>query len=180
MVLAVAVGVAVALRAFVIQVFRIPSKSMEPTLQVGDRILVLKLGLLAGSPHAGSIVVFRRPPDDKSSPRVSDLVKRVIGTGGETISSKGDTIYVDGHVLAEPWLPRLVGNCAEQNGFDIGQARGAVQGKVHIPRHDLFVMGDCRGDSEDSRSFGPISESLVVGAVVALVWRHGHPDVHFF
>jgi signal peptidase I len=142
---------------------------MYPTLQVGDRILVWKLGLFGGI-HRGDIVVFGRPPADTSLSAVNDLVKRVVGMPGETISSKGDNIYINGKEIAQPWLPKLTGGCYEP-ALDIP--------KTHIPANDYYVMGDCRGDSEDSRYFGPIAKSLIVGKVFVVVWRNGHPDVHF-
>ena len=93
----------VLLRTFVVQSFYIPSGSMLPTLQLGDRIIVDKLSYRFHDPHRGDIVVFARPPLEDQA--YSDLVKRVIGLPGETISSKGGAVYINGKRLAEPWLP---------------------------------------------------------------------------
>ena len=101
-----AVLVAGALRSFVVQAFFVPSGSMLPTLQLGDRIVVIKLGYTI---HHGDIVVFKRPPADTGTTD-KDLVKRVIGLPGETISSHGNTVLINGRPLAEPWLPRLTGS----------------------------------------------------------------------
>jgi signal peptidase I len=162
-----AVLVAGALRTFVVQAFFVPSGSMLPTLQVGDRIVVIKLGYTI---HRGDIVVFKRPPADTGT-QDKDLVKRVIGLPGETISSRGNTVLINGRPLAEPWLPRLEGICAES-------AENIPRTK--IPPGNYFVMGDCRGDSADSRVWGTLPGSLVVGRVFVIVWRFGHPYFHWF
>ena len=108
-VVVIAVLVAGGLRAFVVQSFYVPTGSMLPTLQIGDRIVVVKIGYTI---HRGDIVVFRRPPADTDTAD-ADLVKRVIGLPGETISSMRGTVLIDGRPLAEPWLPALTGSCAE-------------------------------------------------------------------
>jgi signal peptidase I len=169
-ILVVAVLASFALRFYVVQVFRVPTGSMLPTLQINDRIVVDKLPGLAHSIHRGDIVVFHkvRADTDNSTPI---LVKRVIGLPGETISSKGDTIFINGHAIAEPWLPALKGICSE-TAFNIPI--------VHIPAHHYFVLGDCRGDSYDSRFWGPLPVSHIIGRVVAVVWRHNHPWFHWF
>jgi signal peptidase I len=95
----------------------------------------------------------------------------VVGLPGETISSKGATVLINGKPLAEPWLPALTGLCAEA-AENITTTR--------IPPHHYFVMGDCRGNSADSRSWGTLASSYVVGKVVVIVWRFGHPYLHFF
>jgi len=162
-----AVLVAAGLRTFVVQAFYVPSGSMLPTLQIGDRIVVVKLGYTI---NRGDIVVFKRPPRDVGTVD-ADLVKRVIGLPGETISSRGSTVYINGHPLKEPWLPALKGQCAE-TALNISTTK--------IPPAQYFVMGDCRGDSADSRSWGTLPASLVVGKVVLIVWRFGHPYLHLF
>ncbi len=159
-VLVVALGVAVGMRTFVVQTFYIPSGSMEPTLNIGDRILVDKLSYHLHAVHRGDIIVFARPPGETLEPGVNDLVKRVIGLPGETISAQKGQIYINGKPLAEPWLPK-----------------GVVTGNfspVHIPQGYYFVMGDNRAFSSDSRVFGPISGSLIVGRVVMRIWPLSH------
>jgi signal peptidase I len=106
-VLVVAVLIAVLLRAYVVETYYIPSGSMEPTLQVGDRILVDKLAYHLHSVDRGDIVVFARPPKENCpGPPVPDLVKRVIGLPGETISLSGSGhVLIDGRRLDESWLP---------------------------------------------------------------------------
>jgi signal peptidase I len=161
----------VVLRTFVVQSFYIPSGSMLPTLQVGDRIIVDKLSYHLHDVHRGDIVVFARPPLEDQA--YADLVKRVIGLPGETISSRDGQVYINGKLLSEPWLPKgpqdftgaLPGDAHEQ--FNL-------PGPVKIPAGDYFVMGDNRTDSEDSRFFGPIPGSLIVGRAVAVVWPLSH------
>ena len=132
---------------------------MYPTLQVGDRILVLKLGF---SLTRGAIVVFEHPKDDLEGPPNEDLVKRIIGLPGETIWSEGNTVYIDGKALAEPWLPK-------------GTTLGYAIPRQRIPPGEYFMMGDNRSDSYDSRRWGPIPGSTIVGRVFLVVWRHGRP-----
>src|SRR5579872_6565957 len=106
-VLAVAVIAAVLIRAFVLEPFFIPSGSMEPTLQVGDRVLVNKLSYDLHSIHRGDVVVFKKPAND-FTPGIKDLIKRVIGLPGETISGENGAVYINGRRLKEPWLPKGV------------------------------------------------------------------------
>jgi signal peptidase I len=158
-------------RTYVFQSYSIPSLSMWPTLKVGDRIIVDKLSYKLHGVHRGDIVVFATPPLEQQD--YADLVKRVVGLPGETISSKNGQVYIDGKLLAEPWLPKgpqswtgpLPGDAHPQ--YDL-------PGPVTIPPGDYYVMGDNRTDSEDSRWFGPIPKSLIVGRAVAVVWPLGH------
>jgi signal peptidase I len=156
LVLLIALGVAVGVRTFVVQTFYIPSASMEPTLMIGDRILVDKLSYHMHAVHRGDIVVFAKPPNEDAGPNVKDLVKRVIGLPGDRISSAGGRVWIDGKPLAEPWLPP-------------GTVTTGIQPQT-VPPNEFFVMGDNRSNSQDSRFFGPISRSLIVGRVVFRIW----------
>jgi signal peptidase I len=157
-ILAVAVVAALLLRGFVIQPYFIPSGSMLPTLQIGDKVLVDKLSYHMHAVHRGDVIVFKKPAADYS-PAIKDLIKRVIGLPDETISAAGGSVYIDGKRLPEPWLPKGVTT--------------ADFAPVHIPAGDYFVMGDNRGDSADSRVIGPISGSLIVGRAFLIVWPIG-------
>jgi signal peptidase I len=159
------------LRSYVVQSFSIPSLSMYPTLQVGDRIIVNKLSYDLHSVHRGDIVVFARPPLEDQ--QYADLVKRVVGLPGETISSKNCHIYIDGKLLSEPWLPSGPSSCSTSLPGDPHQQFN-LPGPVKIPAGDYYVMGDNRTDSEDSRFFGPIPKSLIVGRAVAVAWPLSH------
>lgn len=160
--LAFALVVATVLRLFFFQTFFVPSSSMEPTLMVGDRMVVLKFDL--GTIHRGEIVVFRRPPGDAQDTTNEDLVKRVIGLPGQTIYSRGNTVYIDGKPIAEPFLPK-------------GEPLGQPIPYMKIPRNDYFVMGDNRLVSYDSRYWHPhfVPRSYIIGEVVLVIWRNGHP-----
>jgi len=164
--LAVIVVFSTAVRAFALQTYYVPTPSMTPTLMPGDRIIVDKL---SGTIHRGDIVVFHDVPADRGGPPT--LVKRVIGLPGERISSRGDTVLIDGRPIGEPWLPRLVGECA-QSAF-------MIRPTTIAPEH-YFVMGDCRGDSGDSRFFGTVPVGNIVGKVDLIIWRSGHPWIHWF
>ena len=167
-VVVVAILVAVLLRTFVVATYSIPSGSMEPTLQVGDRIVVDKLSYHLHGVDRGNIVVFTTPPnEDCAGPPVADLVKRVIGLPGESISLRDGSVYVDGRLLPEPFLPPNVRTDTypgpSSNGFALHHA-------YRIPTGDVFVLGDNRPDSCDSRWWGPIRESSIVGEVDLRIW----------
>ena len=146
---------------------------MVPTLQVGDRILVVKASRLTGPIGSGEIIVFRHPSPFRCSAaqkKVRDLVERVIGLPGETIWSVGNKIYVDGKRLHEPgWFDSK-----------FGQVGSAPIRRTVIPPDRYFVMGDNRSDSCDSRAFGTVARSAVVGKVIAVVVRDGHLYLRFF
>jgi signal peptidase I len=159
-VLVVALGLAVGLRTFVIQTYSIPSGSMIPTLMIGDRILVDKLSYHLHAVHRGDIVVFATPPKEIPILMVKDLVKRVIGLPGETISSgpRGE-VFINGKLIDQPWLTAAA---RADPGPPITTQK--------IPKGDIFVMGDNRGSSDDSRDYGPVPESLIVGRAVLGFW----------
>jgi signal peptidase I len=161
----------VLLRTYVIQSFYIPSPSMVPTLQVGDRIMVNKLSYDLHGVLRGDIVVFKRPPLEEQD--FPDLVKRVIGLPGETISTQNGHVYIDNKELKEPWLPNISSSYTGALPDD-EHPQFNMPGPVTIPAGEYFVMGDNRTDSEDSRFFGPIPKSLIVGRAVAVVWPFSH------
>jgi signal peptidase I len=150
-------------KSFVLQTFFIPSASMEPTLHVNDRVFVNKLSYAFHSVHRGDVVVFTLPPGESAGTGVDDLIKRVIGLPGETIDARDGRIYVDGRPLAEPWLPKGVSPVA---GLPLARQR--------IPPDHYFLMGDNRGDSSDSRHFGPIPGDLIVGRAFVRIWPLSH------
>jgi signal peptidase I len=170
-VLALAATVAMLARAYVAQPFSVRATSMVPTLQAGTEVLVLKPGALSRPTRAGDILVVRRPDGAQcpaTSGRSHNVVARVIGLPGETIWSAAGTIYINGQPLNEPgWY-----------NAPFGEVGPTPILRTTIPAGSYFVMGDNRTDTCDSRSFGPVAKSLVVGRVVATVARHGHPFVH--
>jgi signal peptidase I len=158
-------------RAFVLQTFWIPSSSMVPTLSVYDRILVQKAFFSWRDVHQGEIVVFSHPPLDRCpGPQQGDLVKRVIALPGQTIYSSGGHVYVDGKLLAEPYLPP-----DDRLGLAIASARHPFR----VPDGQFYMMGDNRAISCDSRYWGPIKGSSMVGQVRLVWWHDGRPDFHW-
>jgi signal peptidase I len=145
-------------RTYAFQTFFIPSPSMNPTLWKGDRIIVNKLSVEFGTINIGDMVVFKAPPDvakDCGDP-VTDLVKRVIGLPGDRLYSKGNTIYVNGKVLDEKWTH------TEPLGQPIGH--------VHLKANQYFMMGDNHSDSCDSRMWGPVPRSDIIGKAFVRIW----------
>ena len=149
-----ALAVALVIQAFLVQAFYIPSSSMEPTLEVGDRVLVNKLSYDLHDVNRGDLVVFERP--DGTEGDIKDLIKRVIGLPGETVEIRDGTVVIDGRVLDEPYL-------AEEEIL-------AEFAPVEVPEDHVFVMGDNRDDSRDSRIFGPIPADSIVGRAFVRVW----------
>lgn len=154
----IAVVIAILLRLFVVQVFYVPSTSMQPTLHPGDRIVVDKLSFHLHSIEPGDIIVFKRPAAEHCGGKpVPDLVKRVIGLPGQHISSRGNTVLINGKPLAEPWLAK-------------DTPLGPPIPPTVVPANSYYVLGDNRADSCDSRYWGPVARSLIVGRVVAIIW----------
>ena len=173
--LLVAFVAAWALKAHVAQAYHIPSGSMEPQLEIGDRVFVSRLAYRMHDPRRGDIVVFDdprggvdgggfvdealegaglRPPDE------TELIKRVIGLPGEVIEARGGRVFIDGRQLVEPYLPDGV----VTDDF----------GPITVPAEHVFVLGDNRGASADSRfGLGPVPEDRIVGRAIARVWPPG-------
>ena len=146
--------VAFVIKTFLLQAFYIPSLSMAPTLKINDRVLVNKLSYDLHDVNRGDLVVFESPPNEGSETK--DLIKRVIGLPGETVESRDGRMVVNGEVLDEPYL-------------DAGVVTGPLE-KVTIPADHVWVMGDNRANSRDSRFFGAIPESLIIGRAFVRVW----------
>jgi signal peptidase I len=133
------------------QVFSVRSGPMETTIDIGDKVLVVTRFATLGR---GDLVVFKKPAGDYS-PGVTDLISRVIGLPGETISGQGGSVYINSVLLTETWLPT--------------GTTTAPFPPTTIPAGHYFVMGDNRGNSSDSRVIGPIAANLVVGVAVEIV-----------
>jgi signal peptidase I len=175
----VAVGIAILVKTFLVQAFFIPSASMEPTLEVGDRVFVNKFAYDLGDIERGDVIVFENPepgsgPDRSvvggflhwlgegigfAQPEDEDFIKRVIGLPGETIEIRQDVVYIDGEPLDEPYL---TGEAGRSNGDGI---------RFEIPAGHLFVMGDNRGNSADSRyGLGFVPVARVIGEAFIVIW----------
>jgi signal peptidase I len=147
--------IALLIKTFLFQAFYIPSASMDPTLKVHDRVLVNKLSYHLHSVHRGDVVVFKAPPEERTA-QIKDLVKRVIGLPGDTIEARDGHIYINDHLLNEPYLPK-------------GTISDDLPKQV-IPANSYFMMGDNRTESSDSRVFGPIKRSTIIGRAFVRMW----------
>jgi signal peptidase I len=186
-VLIIAAGIiAFLVKTLVAQAFYIPSGSMLPQLQINDRVVVSKVSYHLHDPHRGDIVVFDAPriaafprPEPKRNPvanlihkigtgvgviqpSTEEFIKRVIGLPGERIDIKDGHVYVNGHELVEPYLPP--GTVTLSNSAKL---------PVTLLPGQVWVMGDNRGNSSDSRFFGPIPEKTIVGRTILRVWPPG-------
>ncbi|WP_245574387.1 signal peptidase I [Desulfovirgula thermocuniculi] len=148
---AVAILLAVVIRLFILAPFYIPSGSMEPTLRIGDRIIVSKISYLFTEPQRGDIVVFRYPLDPSR-----DFVKRLVGLPGETVSLRNGQLYINGKPVPEDYLPK--------------DMKFADFGPVRVPAGYYFVLGDNRNNSDDSRVWGPLPRQNIIGKAVLVYW----------
>ncbi|MDQ3293923.1 MAG: signal peptidase I, partial [Actinomycetota bacterium] len=160
-VVVLALGVALVVKTFLIQAFYIPSESMEPTLEIGDRVLVNKVSYDLDDVERGDIIVFRRP-DDWQAGDIEDLIKRVIALPGETVRVEAGRVFINGEPLDEPWLPAGEPTPAfAATGCDV---------ECTVPEGEIFVLGDNRRNSSASNQFGPLSFDQVVGRAFIRVW----------
>jgi signal peptidase I len=167
LVIAGAVLLALVVKVFLLQAFYIPSLSMSPTLDVGDRVLVNKLSYRLHDVHRGDVVVFERPSSETSS-TIPDLIKRVVGLPGESVTIDNGSVFINGEKLNESYLPDGVITSTAN-----APNKCSPQAPCVVPPGQVWVMGDNRGDSKDSRYFGPIDESTIVGRAFITVWPFG-------
>jgi signal peptidase I len=178
LIVAVALGLALGIQAFLVKPYRIPSESMVPTLKVGQRVLVNRIGHRFSDPKVGDIVVFHPPvgadsetcgdpnkpadqPCDKPTPKKDSVnfIKRVVGGPGDTIAIKGGHVVRNGKLQKEPFIRPCQGG--DQCDFPR---------PIKIPPGYWFMMGDNRGSSDDSRFWGPVPEDWVIGGAFATYW----------
>ncbi|MFN2525373.1 MAG: signal peptidase I [Actinomycetota bacterium] len=177
----VAFGIALLIKTFALQAFYIPSASMEPTLRIGDRVLVEKVSYRFGQPSRGDVVVFEKDlaqvvsgaegPDEPfwidianafrdlfgfPTGTSQDFIKRVIAVEGDIIEGRDGKVYVNNDLVEETYLP--------------GDMQTGNFGPQTIPEGMIWVMGDNRNNSDDSRNFGPIPVNHVVGQAFLLIW----------
>ena len=150
----VAVLIALFLRAFVVEAFKIPSGSMIPTLEIGDHIFVNKFIYDFRKPHRGDVIVFKYPPDPSQ-----DYIKRVVGVEGDRVEVRDGRVWVNGTSYGEA-------NCPPGS-------RWGCDGPTIVPQDHLFVMGDNRDDSSDSRFWGFVPAKLIKGEAM-FVWYSPH------
>jgi signal peptidase I len=186
LIIVVALGLALGIQAFVVKPYRIPSGSMEPTLSVGQRVLVNRLGMDFGKPHVGEIAVFHPPvgaqetsgePKCGPTPHVVvdgtaacvspipsksgvNFIKRIVAGPGDTIS------IVEGHVIRNGVREKdsYTRPCTER------EVKCNFPTPIRVPAGHWFMMGDNRGDSDDSRFWGPVPTSWIIGGAFATYW----------
>ena len=176
-IVAVALGLALGIQAFLVKPFRIPSPSMVPTLEVGQRVLVNRIGMHFGHPSVGDIVVFHPPagaasntcgahvqrgqPCSAPTPKESNdnFIKRVVAGPGDTIAIR------DGHVVRNGKLQKesFINPCAPGQDCNFPKA-------IKVPPDHWFMMGDNRGLSDDSRFWGTVPKSWIIGGAFATYW----------
>ena len=205
----VAVLIALFLRAFVVEAFKIPSGSMIPTLQVGDHIFVnkfiygvrvpftnIKFGMEYRKPKRGEVIVFIYPKEPDK-----DFIKRIVAVEGDTVEMHGDNqvlvngqpiprVHLDGDCRYEDfeedsgrWIERACEAWRETvNGqtyttvYDKNRAAGVGFGPRKVPKDSVFVMGDNRDNSHDSRYWGFVPFDLIKGKAMIIWWSHGEPE----
>jgi signal peptidase I len=140
-------------RPFVVEAFWIPSESMTPTLLVGDRVLVNKFIYRFTEPDRGDIVVFKETVEG----RKEDLIKRVVGLPGDRIAVRGGRLFVNGKLQSEPYVNKKFPDVS-------------VSAPTTVSGGHVFVMGDNRANSLDSRRFGPIPEKNIEGEAFLRFW----------
>ncbi len=170
-VILIAMVIAVIVRTLLFTSFYIPSPSMEPTLNVNDRLLVNRLAYTFNDIERGDIVVFDAPDNMKDSIKYDQLVKRVIGLPGERISVTCGVVSINGKRLVENYVkffPTGKDNpsCVNPNLSVDGQN----QKEITVPAGSVFVLGDNRGNSEDSRAIGTIPTESIVGRAIIRYW----------
>jgi signal peptidase I len=179
-IVAVALGLALGIQAVLVKPFRIPSESMVPTLEIGQRVLVDRVTFRIGEPERGDVVVFKPPagaddnvcgirhPNDSPCPRPTarrsdtNFIKRVVAVGGDRIKVIDGRVYLNGRRQQEPWI-RPDSSCEICN----------LTREVQIPRGQYFMMGDNRGASADSRYWGPVPEDWLIGQAFITYWPPG-------
>jgi signal peptidase I len=180
-IVAVALGLALGIQAFLVKPYRIPSESMEPTLDVGQRVLVNRIGNRFSAPEVGEVVVFHPPKgsdtdtcgasnrrqgqacDRPTSDRAGvNFIKRVVAGPGDTIYIKGGHVYRNGKREKDSYISNT---CVGQDG------RGCnFTTPITIPPNHWFMMGDNRGESDDSRFWGPVPRKWIIGGAFATYW----------
>ena len=152
-----AIGTVLLIRAFVIEPFGIPTESMCDTIEVGDSVLAEKITLeLGGTVSTGDIIVFENPEKD---PEKDVLCKRVVAQGGQTVDLRGGSVYVDGRKISEGYAK------GDSCPLYIGKAK-RISYPYKVPEGEIWVMGDNRENSADSRYFGAIPKDSVIGICV--------------
>jgi signal peptidase I len=178
----VALVLAFLIQLLFVKTYRIPSGSMEPTLAIGQRVLVNRIGMRFGDPSVGDIVVFHPPAGADQQPAIcgapnqgngnptpcsaptpqrsgQTFIKRVVGVGGDRIAIRGGHVYRNGKRERDSFIAP----CANGFGCDF-------PGTITVPKGSFFMMGDNRGESDDSRYWGPVPKKWLIGTAFATYW----------
>ena len=179
-IVAVALGLALGIQAFLVKPYRIPSESMVPTLEINQRVLVNRIGNNFSDPEVGDIMVFHPPqgavggsaqcgvqvePDSQLCPKPTgdkadvNFIKRVVGGPGDKIQVRNGKVIRNGKPTDEPFAQACEGGA----GCDFS-------GEITIPKDHWFMMGDNRGASDDSRFWGPVPREWFIGGAFATYW----------
>ena len=180
-IVAVALGLALGIQAFLVKPYRIPSESMVPTLEIGQRVLVNRLGNRFGDPSVGDVVVFHPPAGsesdtcgdpnrrdgqacDRPTAQRSDVnfIKRVVGGPGDTIAIRGGHVYRNGSREPDSYI-------SDTCQGDVGRGCN-MPVPIKVPAGHWFMMGDNRGESDDSRFWGPVPRAWIIGPAFATYW----------
>ena len=179
-IVAVALGLALGIQAFIVKPFRIPSESMEPTLDIGQRVLVDRVSDHFTGYHRGDIVVFKPPagadldrcgvqrPAQEPCPRPTpersstNFIKRIVGLPGDRLKVIAGHVYIDGKELQERYI-------RQDSSCDICNEPQ----EITIPPGYFFMMGDNRGQSADSREWGPVPKKWIIGKAFFTYWPPG-------
>lgn len=151
-----AILLALFLQAYVVKTYVVPTGSMVPTIQLDDRIISNRLAYRFGEPGVGDIVVVVNPSQEGPP-----LVKRVVAVGGQELDVMDGWVYLDGERQEEPWVQ------SSRRG------EGSIVGPITIPQDHVYLMGDNRVGSSDSRTFGAVSEDALLGRAVFVYWPFG-------
>lgn len=182
LIIVIAIGLALAIQAFVVKPYKIPSESMLPTLAVGQRVLVNRIGNDFSDPHVGEIVVFHPPegavdqspacgvqvtsaqicPRPTAKEASVNFIKRVVAGPGDTISISDGHVIRNGKLAKEPFIAPCGGTQA-----------CTYTAQIKVPAGYWFMMGDNRGMSDDSRFWGPVPRKWIIGGAFATYWPIG-------
>jgi signal peptidase I len=166
-VLATALVVATLLRTFVVQQYYIAGPSMEPTLIGDDRVLVNKLAYRFSVPSRGDVVVFDRITTNGDTVQHDDLIKRVIALPGETVEIRNCVVLIDGISLDEPWLEPESSVTGRDDSLQCGVANTEP---TLVGDSEVYLVGDNRAMSFDSRMFGSVSIDVIAGKAMVVIW----------
>jgi signal peptidase I len=180
-IVAIALGLALGIQAFLVKPYRIPSESMVPTLEIGQRVLVNRIGNRFEDPHIGEVLVFH-PPTGSDSDTCGDaqrregqacdtptttkasvnFIKRVVAGPGDRLAVRNGHVVLNGKLQKEPFINNT---CQGDAG------RGCnLPNEITVPPGHWFMMGDNRGESDDSRFWGPVPRSWIIGGAFATYW----------